>query len=391
MIPLSPRYLRILRVIHSLDSRRGGPVSWLEASTQVLLAKGHEVDVVCLDAPTAPCVQDKAYRVIPLGPAWGTYGYTQGLGPWLKQNSGYDRIVVEGLWQYLGWAVYKACLETAIPYLVYPHGMLDPWFNKAYPLKALKKYLYWWLVEYRVLAGAAAVVFTTELEREAARKSFWPYKLKDAVVPLGVKAFSRLPKPYERKPHTPRQLLFLGRIHPKKGVELLLAAWKAAMLQAVQAAPGGSSYTLCLAGPSEPPYLEYLQAQAKSLGIGAAIRWLGMQEGEVAKLALLEASEAFILPSYQENFALSLVESLAAGRPVLTTKAVQTWPFVIHSQAGLVSEPNIGGIQQLLEGWMGWTAEDSAAFSRRAYACYQAHFQLHSAVDQFLACLSSCS
>lgn len=378
--------MRILRVIHSLDPTRGGLVSWLEASTQVLLAKGHGVDVACLDAPTAPFLKDKAYPVIPLGPGIGTYGYTQRLVPWLKQHTAYDVMIIEGLWQYLGLAVYRASLETGIPYVVYPHGMLDPWFNQAYPLKALKKYLYWWLVEYRVLNHAAAVLFTTELEREAARKSFWPYGFKEAVVPLGVKAFERSPKPYERKAHVPRQLLFLGRLHPKKGVEMLLDAWKDALVQA----PKGGQYRLCLAGPSEPSYLQYLQAQAQRLGLEASIQWLGMQEGEGAKLALLEASEAFILPSYQENFALSVVESLAASRPVLITESVHTWPFISASQAGLVAEPTHMGVQELIESWMRWTVEDSTAFSRRAYHCYQAHFQLHLAVDQLLACLSSC-
>lgn len=378
--------MRILRVIHSLDPTRGGIVSWLEASTQVLLAKGHTVEVVCLDAPTASFLKDKVYPVIPLGPGMGTYGYTQRLVPWLKQHTDYDVMLIEGLWQYVGLAVYRAYLETGIPYVVYPHGMLDPWFNQAYPLKALKKYLYWWLVEYRVLKNAATVLFTTELEREAARKSFWPYGFQEAVVPLGVKAFERVSPPYERKANRPRQLLFLGRIHPKKGVEMLLDAWKGALVKA----PKGKHYRLCLAGPSEPQYLQRLQAKAKRLGLEASVYWLGMQAGEGAKLDLLEASEAFILPSYQENFALSLVESLAASRPVLTTKSVHTWPFVVASQGGLVAEPNQAGIQQLIESWMRWTAEDSTTFSLKAYHCFQTHFQLEPVVDQLLACLSSC-
>lgn len=377
--------MRILRVIHSLDPKRGGLVSWLDASSQAILKRGHAVTVLCLDAPEASFLKDKPYTVVALGPALGTYGYTGRLLSWLKENRDYDCIIIEGLWQYLGLAVHRASAYTGVPYLVYAHGMLDSWFNKAYPLKALKKYLYWWLIEYRVLSRAAAVIFTSKLECEAARRSFWPYHCKEAILPLGVEPLASGFQPYRRETGEHRTLLFFGRIHPKKGLDLLLDAWHAALLKASQR----NLYRLCLAGPSERRYLQHLQAKAKRLGIEGSLEWLGMQEGRAAKLSLFQSCEAFILPSYQENFALSLVESLAASRPVLITDAINTWPIVAEKQAGLVAPPTEEGVQNLIESWMSWGDEESTAFSRRAYECFQAQFQLDAAVDQVLNFISS--
>ena len=80
------------------------------------------------------------------------------------------------------------CAELATPYFVFPHGMLDPWFKRTYPLKHLKKLLYWPWAEYRVLRDAAAVLFTSEEERRLARESFWPYRCNEVVVNYGTAA-----------------------------------------------------------------------------------------------------------------------------------------------------------------------------------------------------------
>jgi glycosyltransferase involved in cell wall biosynthesis len=105
---------------------------------------------------------------------------------WLKQHAQeYDAVIVHGLWQYHSYAVYKALKESKIPYYVFPHGMLDSWFKHEYPLKHLKKYVYWFLALYPVLKNAKAVLFTCEEEKLLAREAFWPYKVNEVVVNYG--------------------------------------------------------------------------------------------------------------------------------------------------------------------------------------------------------------
>ena len=124
-----------------------------------------------------------------LGPARGRYAYTARLIPWLESNAPrFEAIIVEGLWQFHGFGVWRVLHSATTPYFVYPHGMLDPWFKRTYPLKHLKKWLYWPWAEYRVLRDARAVIFTCEEERRLARESFWLYSASEAVLP------------YERKP-----------------------------------------------------------------------------------------------------------------------------------------------------------------------------------------------
>src|SRR5207245_11501005 len=97
-------------------------------------------------------------------------------------------VVVNVSLQYLSLAAWRRYAGSSIPYYVFHHGMLDPWFKETFPLKHLKKWLYWPWAEYRVLRDAAAVIFTSEEERLQARRSFWLYRTRARVSPLGVEA-----------------------------------------------------------------------------------------------------------------------------------------------------------------------------------------------------------
>src|SRR5690606_11668462 len=184
------------------------------------------------------------------------------LGQWLRrEHSRFDAVLVQGLWQ-AGWAVRQALAGTNTPYLIFPHGMLDPWFAHAYPLKHLKKQLYWWWREGRVLRDAAAVCFTCEEERQLAQKTFFPYTANERVVAYGTAATptnhealraafaARFPALANR-----RFILFLSRIHEKKGMHELISGY-AKFRQSHANTPA-----LVIAGPCENPgLLKQLQA-----------------------------------------------------------------------------------------------------------------------------------
>src|SRR2546422_6671527 len=167
-----------------------------------------------------------------LGSGLTSYRYSKRLLPWLRKYGGnYDCVIVHGLWQYLALAAWRRYARTPIPYYVFPHGMLDPWFKRTFPLKHFKKWLYWPWADYRVLRDARAVIFTSEQERLEARKSFWLYRCREKVSPLGLETPPPIPPSAKEmfvakfsQIRNTRMLLFIGRLHPKKGCDILIEA-----------------------------------------------------------------------------------------------------------------------------------------------------------------------
>ena len=135
--------MKNLHVIASVNPSAGGPIEGLKQLNKVIVSLGHTVEVACLDAPDSPWLKDFPFPIHALGPGKGFYSYSKLLLPWLKSNANrFDNVIVNGLWQYNSYAVWKALRGGSVPYYVFTHGMLDPWFNRAYPLKKLKKNLY---------------------------------------------------------------------------------------------------------------------------------------------------------------------------------------------------------------------------------------------------------
>src|SRR2546426_7401321 len=192
--------LRILQMVQTLDPSVGGVAPAGLALSRGLARRGHKIDIVTLDEPavvaavadrgpvsTTPATGSVDPTVHALGAGLTSYRYSKHLTNWLRQHGGdYDRVIVNGLWQYLSLAAWRQFAGSGTPYYVFPHGMLDPWFKRTFPLKHLKKWFYWPWADYRVLRDARAVIFTSEEERREARKSFWLYRAHEIISPLGV-------------------------------------------------------------------------------------------------------------------------------------------------------------------------------------------------------------
>ena len=216
--------LKILNVIRSVDPAGGGPIEGICQITPHLEALGAITTVASLDSMAAPWLEQLPATGMGLGPVSGGYGYRRGLPQRLRALAlEHDVVIVHGLWQYHAFATWRALHGSGIPYFVYPHGMLDPWFKHTYLLKHLKKLAYWPWADYRVLRDAQAVLFTTEQERLLARQSFWLYRAREQVVGYGTSAppgdvqyqrqlfIERFPQLAAK-----RLLLFLSRIHPRR-------------------------------------------------------------------------------------------------------------------------------------------------------------------------------
>lgn len=374
--------MRILHVIDTLSPAAGGPP---EAIRQLVKAydqelAGSRIEVVCLDSPDQPFLSGIPCPVHALGQSsLGRFALSPRLWKWLHTHARrFDVIFMNGIWSFPGIAIRFAARRAGVPYCVFVHGALDPWFNRAYPLKRIKKSIYW-PVQYRVLRDAAAVFFTTAIERDLAQTSFRPSKWNSVVIPYGITDFgenatdlsqqaeqfcSRIPALRGR-----RFLLFLARIHEKKGCDLLLDAYG----RVAELCP---DVDLVIAGPDQGGLQSKLQAQAERLGIAHKVHWPGMIRGDL-KWGALRACEAFVLPSHQENFGISVVEALAVGRPVLISNQVNIWPEIQAHAAGLVEDDTLAGTERLLRRWFGLAPAEQDAMAHRARPCFLAHYTMN--------------
>ena len=218
-------------------------------------------------------------------------------------------------------AIAARALKT--PYIISPHGMLDDWSMAQNPMV---KRGFLALVGTNLLHNAAYVHCTAEAEFAQARK--WIPHARGLVLPLimDLEPYRELPGPelarakFSLSTDRP-QLLFLSRIHPKKGVEPLLRG--AAILR-----ERGVSFELLIAGPDEADYGVRMRTLAAELNLGEMVRFLGPVVG-AEKVSLYQHAELFVLPSSQENFGFVFFEALAAGTAVLTTKSVDTWEELV--------------------------------------------------------------
>ena len=381
--------MKILHLIRSVNPAGGGPIEGVKQLGLVNGHAGHQVEVASLDAPDAPFLKTFPLPTHPLGPSWLKYGYSSRMTPWLREHArDYDIVIVNGLWQYHSFGLWRVLHGSDTPYVVYCHGMLDPWFNEAYPLKRLKKALYWPWGEYRVLRDASAVLFTCEEERVLARQSFRPYHCNEIVVRYGTAGPTGDPQTeltafYERFPELrgKRLAIFLGRLHEKKGCDLLIQAFAKVL------APD-KDWHLFICGPDQGGWEAKLHEVAKRFKVPDRICWTGMLTGDL-KWGALRASEIFVLPSHQENFGIVVAESLACGVPVLVSDKVNIWREVVSDGAGLVGPDNLQGACDVLKAWTLMTSEEKREMRARARECFLHNFEIHEAASSLIRTLSS--
>ncbi len=381
--------MRILNVITSTNPTKGGPI---ENITQMSRFLGglHTFEIASLDAPDAPWLAQNPLTIHALGPAKTAYAYAPQLLPWLRAHrADYDAVLVRGIWQYGSYATWRALRNRSTPYFVFPHGMLDPWFKTTYPLKHLKKLLYWPWGEFRVLRDARAVCFTSEEERVLARQSFRLYRARERVVNYGTAAppgdagvqrelfLAKYPELRDKK-----LLLFLSRIHVKKGVDLLIEAF-------ARIAPRDPLLHLVIAGPDQEGLQTKLETQAQKLGVANRITWTGMVGGDL-KWGAYRAAQTFVLPSHQENFGIVVAEALACRVPVLISDKINIWREIAADDAGFVAPDTLEGTLSNLEKWLATPEVQRERMRENAARCFMSHFEIAGAARSLLEVIQPC-
>src|SRR5207302_788705 len=171
----------------------------------------------------------------------------------------------------------------------------------------------------------------------------------------------------------------LGRLHPKKGCDILLDAF--ARLSSRE------STSLILAGPDQIGWEKDLRRQVESLNLTDRVVFTGMLQGAMKQGAFASA-DAFVLPSHQENFGISVVEALAAGVPVLISNRVNIWREIDADRAGYVEPDDLAGTLRLLQRWIDTPAAECESFRRDARSCFLQRFEIDRAVDSLLQILN---
>ena len=328
--------MKILHVIPDLAPATGGPVTSVLGLARAQAELGHEVSIASTEWGLAqsPPAEGVTIHLFPC--KYDQWRWSPALGQFLKRNvRAYDVVTVESLWQYPTLAGGKACRDGGVPYVVSTNGMLDAW---SLAQKAWKKKPYLYLFERSTIEGASGIHVTSKGELANSHLEKW--NTAKLVIPLGVDSSSYDDLPgdltfYRRHPELSgrRIVLFLGRLHYKKQPDVAIRAFH-------EACWDDDDVCLVLAGRGEAGYVRHLRDLVEELGIREKVFFTGLLRGNAVKEAYVAAS-VFVLPSWQENFGLSVVEAMAAGCPVVVSDQIDLAADIAKGGAGLSVAPNV--------------------------------------------------
>lgn len=385
-----------------MDPASGGPAQGIRNNIPFWEQRGIIPTILSFDNANAAFLEKGLS--IAIGPVKNPWAYVPKAMDWLLHHlCDYDVVLIHGLWLYNGYAVKKAVkqlkrLGKKVPKVfIMPHGMLDPYFQKAAErrLKAIRNVVYWHLIEKTVVNEADGVLFTCEEELQLAKTTFTGYRPKATynvgygIVPPPMFSSGQQVAFYSKceavvdRPY----FLFLSRIHQKKGVDILLKAYASMCNYCTNHAillPD-----LVIAGPGmDTDYGSDLRAlQGEFPQLEGKVHYPGMLQGD-AKWGALYGAELFVLPSHQENFGIAIVEAMACKTPVLITNRVNIWQEIAQGEGGIVVDDTVESVLSALQTWIGMNDQEKTEMGEQAYATYHSHFTAEATSKKFTEVIS---
>ena len=377
--------MRLLECLESIDPALGGVVESTRQRCMALQGLGHEVEAITQDDASDPWSRKWPTEVHALGRGITRYGINPRVDKWIGENARrFDALIVNSVWRYLGWGVRNGLRNSAVPYFVVPHSSLNPWFQTSTSLKSVTKIATWRLIEWRVLRDARCVLYTCEEERRLARKTYRPYTCKEDVLSL---VGTSVPSASESIPveslfstfpelRGKRLLLYLSRIHPMKGCDLLIKAFSIICAE-------DPALHLVIAGPAEDGFASTLREISKQCVVEHRITWTGLLSKDM-KLAALRSACLFTLPSHCEAFPLALAEALGFGVPAVITDKVNIWRDVSTAKAGFADTDTVEGTVRSLSRWLKLSDAERLMMGKNALACFSERFEARSNISRFV-------
>ena len=339
--------MKIVQYMSRIRLEDGGVVRAVLDLCGALAARGHDVTLLAGDSSDVPSTWRNGGDGLPrVHTVQGRVGPL----PRLTQSATLDAQSIihqaDVLHLHVPWdpicvQLGRMARQAGVPYLVGIHGMLDDWSMKQ---KALKKRLYLAIKGRRFLEQAAVVHCTAQAEREQSKK--WYPNGRSVVLPLifDLEEYVDLPGAQLARqafasvfPSADQPvLLFLSRLHPKKQVDLLIEA-------AGELRRRGVAFKLLIAGTGDEPYEAQLRELVKERALTEAVAFVGFVTGK-EKVSLYQAAHLFVLPTHQENWGFVLLESLACGTPVITTKGVDIWPELESTGGAVIADASPNAI-----------------------------------------------
>jgi glycosyltransferase involved in cell wall biosynthesis len=345
--------MKVLHVIPGIAWRYGGPTATIRSlCSELARLPNTEIELATTDAdgPGGRLAEQEVPRDYPVHifqrTATEQWKYSRSLGTWLRKNtSRFDVVHIHALWSYSSNAAARAAHDARVPYIIRPAGMLSEY---TFAHRAWKKRLYWQLME-RSTVGRATAFHATSSAEKCDILRVRPDAIVH-VIPNGVDQGAWSVDGQQVGQNTHRDtvcserpiVLFMSRLHPKKGiVDLLLPAWAQVCSDAVLAIAGGTDAHM-------PAYEQQVRDTVDRLGLASRVRLLGEIPPQ-QRWEMYDAAQIFVLPSHSENFGIVVAEAMARGCPVVVTDQVQSCEHVLAANAGIVVPRSVPALAEALE------------------------------------------
>lgn len=371
----------VTHILHDYSrTNNTGPSQVVRQLTSCLNRRGVQSTILTVGAAAMEAPENIGLREFPLRPGGRLWRYPAGIAAYLSDLARRPGQVfhIHGVWGAPQWLAARAATRLGVPAILTIHGMLEPWHWMDGNLRRLKKLVYWYTVAYPAFRRLSVIQAITPLEREHLVQHF-PHQRVE-VIPNAVnleEVDQVLSTPGLDAPLVTEApyLLFLGRLHAKKGIDLLIAAF-------ARTRPS-RSFRLLIVGPTDNPgYTARLRTQIQALGLEDCVTFLGPVFGP-QKLQLYRNAWAFCAPSHSEAIGLVNLEAAAAGTPVITTH--ETGLYDWEEGGGLLIHPRVEELCRALEQIFSWSESERQERGRTLRRLVERRYSLEAVGPQWQA------
>ncbi|TDN98223.1 glycosyltransferase [Sunxiuqinia elliptica] len=357
--------MKILHIVASIDINKGGPsksVSDLSLNQSKL---NYDTSIITTPSPN-PYISissDVHLNFIE------KLSYKKILNE-IANHGKYDILHGHGIWLPPVHNMAKVARKNNLPYIITPRGMLEPWALNA---GKWKKKLALMIYQRKDLANAACIHATAKMEAENIRKL--GFRNPIAIIPNGID-LSEFPLKKLQSKKEKKTILFLSRIHPKKGIEILIEAWQ----QLNETLKQG--WLIEIAGNGDYKYISSLNHLIQERGLHKEIKIIGPQFG-TAKLETYSRADLFVLPTYSENFGIVVAEALACGVPVITTKGTP-WEELNNYNAGKWIDIGVEPLKETLNKFLALSDEDRSIMGKNGRKLIEQNYSIEQVASKMI-------